>query len=131
MFSDMGRQGWARSRVKPGIICGGPCDIRHSIFVPRLGDGIAASAETHMEVWQPLDSIVASLPLALLASPPLLTRGTLTCSGPATRQNLVFNQLFRGVGLPPGAVLLDSAFIDVYKDAGERPSTESHGPCRA
>ena len=49
MASDIGRMGWRRSKASAGIICDGTCDIRHSVFLPRIGDGISAGDGSHME----------------------------------------------------------------------------------
>ena len=48
LFSDIGMNGFRRSKAQNGINCGGYCDIRHSVLIPRLGDGIRAG-DAHIE----------------------------------------------------------------------------------
>lgn len=49
LASDFGRAGWRRSKATAGFRCGGNCDIRHSVFLPRIGDGISAGSGSHLE----------------------------------------------------------------------------------
>lgn len=49
--TDIGQYGQRRSKAQPGVVCGGSCDIRSSLFHPRQGDGINTRGElpSHVE----------------------------------------------------------------------------------
>ena len=49
IMKDIGLSGGARGRAREGVICGGSCDIRSSLFWPRIGDGIGGGNGTYIE----------------------------------------------------------------------------------
>lgn len=76
-----------------GVNCGGACDIRHSVFVPMLGDGIALGTNSYVQSGSQDDYYAESV-------------GTNDHV-----ENVVFHRFHKGVGVSGDSVLLHSAFI--------------------